>query len=115
MLILNTHTLKKLFSCLKPADQLEILQVLLQELPKDEQQLQFAISQGDLHQIQKQAHRIKGAYSNLGCDALCSTMRALEDMPQSIQHDADLKTSITEQFQQTREAIHVYVLMVAEA
>lgn len=115
MLILNTYTLKKLFSCLKPADQLEILQVLLQELPKDAQQLQFAISQGDLHQIQKQAHRIKGAYSNLGCDALCSTMRALEDMPQSIQYDADLKTSITEQFQQTQVAIHVYLSMVAEA
>ena len=115
MLILNTHTLKKLFSCLKPADQLEILQVLLLELPKDAQRLQLEISLGDMQQIRKQAHRIKGAYGNLGCDALCNTMQALEAMPQSIQLDAHLQTSIAEQFQQTREAIHVYLSMAVGA
>lgn len=115
MLILNTHTLKKLFSCIQPADQLELLQTLLLELPKDAQQLQHEISQGNLHQIKNQAHRIKGAYSNLGCDALCSTMQAFETPTQTIKLDIHLQTNIAEQFQQTQDAIHTYVSVVAQS
>lgn len=115
MLILNTHTLKKLFSCIQPADQLELLQTLLLELPKDAQQLQHEISQGNLHQIKNQAHRIKGAYSNLGCDALCSTMQAFETPTQTIKLDIHLQNNIAQQFQQTQDAIHTYVSVVAQS
>ncbi len=112
MLILNTLTLKKLSSWLKPADQLELLQVILLELPKDAQRLQFEISLGDLQQIKNQAHRIKGAYGNLGCDALCSTMQALEASPQSLLFDIQQQANIAEKFQQTQDAIHAYLSTV---
>lgn len=115
MLILNTHTLKKLSSWMRPADQVELLQVLLLELPKDAQRLQLEISLGDLRQIQQQAHRIKGAYGNLGCDALCRSMQAIEAMSQSIEFDIHIQTKILNQFQQTQDAINDYLSTVAES
>lgn len=90
-----------------------LLQALLLELPKDARQLQHEIAQGDLQQIKKQAHRIKGAYGNLGCDALCYTMQALETTPEAIQHDAQLKNHITEQLQQTQDALRAYQATMA--
>ena len=97
---------------MQPADQVELLQVLLVELPNDAQRLQLEISLGDLQRIKHQAHRIKGAYGNLGCDALCCTMQAIEIMSQSIELDIHIQTKIVTQFQQTQDAICSYLSMI---
>lgn len=113
MPILNIYTLEKLFSWMQPEDRMALLQALLLELPKDAQQLQQAIAQGDLQKIKKQAHRIKGAYGNLGCDALCNTMCTLETAPEVSQRDAHLQTNIDEQLQQTFDELRAYQAKLA--
>ena len=109
MHILNTLTLENLLNWMRPTDRLELLHALLLELPKDFHQLQLEIVQGDLQAIKKIAHRIKGAYGNLGCDALCYTMQGLETMPEAIQGDVRLQTSIADEFLQTQDALRTYL------
>lgn len=115
MHILNTHTLENLFSWMRPLDRFALLGALLLELPKDAQQLQLGIVQGDLQAIKKQAHRIRGAYGNLGCDALCSTMSILEAKPEAILQDAQLETSIAVTLQQTQDALQAYQAALASS
>lgn len=114
MQILNMHTLKCLLGWMQVSDLLELMNALLHELPKDCQQLQFEIGQADLQNIKKQAHRIKGAYSNLGCDALCNTMQRLEAVPEAVLNDASLRSHIANQFQQTHDALCAFLEALSE-
>ncbi len=109
MQILNTQTLECLLGWMQATDRFELMHALLHELPKDSQHLQFEIEQANLQNIKKQAHRIKGAYSNLGCDALCNTMQRLEVVPDVVLNDASLRILVAEQFQQTHDALCAFL------
>lgn len=113
MYILNIKTLESLLSWMTLGDQKELLEAYLLHLPKDFEQLQHEILQGDLQSIKRQAHRIKGAYGNIGCEALCHEMQLLETSPETIKGDLILQASIAEQFQTTQYALSARLVMVA--
>jgi HPt (histidine-containing phosphotransfer) domain-containing protein len=112
MQILNLHTLESLLRWMSPADHRALWDALLVQLPEDFEQLQQAIARGDIESIQRQAHRIKGAYANIGCDALCHTMQLLEAIPEGFKEGPHMLSYIAEQFQKTQEALCAHRLVI---
>ena len=55
-----------------------IIESFLEDLPVQVKHLKDAVAGGDIRQIERQAHTIKGASSNLGGEALCALALGLE-------------------------------------
>lgn len=112
MQILNIHTLESLLRWMSVADHRALWDVLLVQLPADFELLEHAMMQGDLHSVKRQAHRIKGAYANIGCDALCHTMQLLEASPEGFKEGPHMLSYIAEQFQKTQDALCAHRLVI---
>lgn len=98
--ILNETTLAQLVSWIGMEETKSIVMGLISQTTASTSELQTALDQNDPVVIKRVAHRIKGAYGNLGCEALCLALQELEHDPvlwaQNAQHCAAILALMNE-------------------
>jgi HPt (histidine-containing phosphotransfer) domain-containing protein len=81
--ILNASTVEQLLAWIGIAETRAIVLDLCAQAPASVAALKAALDQQDVLALKQTAHRIKGAYATLGCDALCRSLQDLEQDPRA--------------------------------
>jgi CheY-like chemotaxis protein len=85
----------------------EVINVFLDDAPRQIQNLEKAVAEADASMIERQAHTLKGAAGNVGAEILQAAASVLEKAGQAVEQAqfADLLARIKQDFEAFRQAV----------